>query len=167
MNNNESGEMTGNEPIDLGEGEKPQLEAVVAEDVDKVVKYNKDALKIFARKKFGFELDLSQHISIIKGDLVKRCQIKLGQILADPLTDEETRGRIEKIIPLYVRHPNNGRVFAASPALLARMDMIPCNKQGVALRQGHYHIPQPKPSFRKNSKNETERFAAGLENEIS
>lgn len=160
-------ELTGNEPIDLGEGKKPELEPVVPEDVDKIMKYNKDALRVFAVKKFGFNLDLSQHIAIIKGELVKKAQVALGIILQDSSTDEETREAIEKVIPMYVKHPKTGRVFASSPSLLKRLDLIPCTKEGRALRPNEYFIPKPKPIYKDNSRSEMERMAAGMESQIT
>ncbi len=159
-------ELTGNEPIDLGEGGKQELEAVVPEDVDKIMRFNKDALRSYAVRKFGFNLDLSQHIAIIKGELVKKAQISLGIILQDENTDDSVREAIEKVIPMYVKHPVNGRVYDSSPELLKRADLIPCTKDGRALRSNEYYIPQPKPQFKSNSGNEMERMAAGMENQI-
>jgi hypothetical protein len=159
-------ELTGNEPIDLGEGAKEKWEPVVAEDVDKVGKLNKDALRVFALKKFGFSLDLSQHIAIIRGNLVKKCLISLGEMLQDEDTDAITRQAIEKVIPMYMKHPINGRVFNSSPALLKRLDLIPCTKEGMPLRANEYYIPENKPQHKINSKNEMERMAAGMERQI-
>lgn len=159
-------ELTGNEPIDLGEGRKTEMEPVVPEDVDKIGKINKDALRVFASKKFGINLDLSQHIGIIRGELIKRCLISLGEILQDDDVDDLTRKAIEKVVPMWVKHPINGRVFASSPALLKRLDLIPCTKDGRPLRANEYYIPEPKPQFKPGSKNEMERMAAGMENQI-
>lgn len=159
-------ELTGNEPIDLGEGAKTYLEPVVAADVDKVGKLNKDALRVFALKKFGFSLDLSQHIAIIRGNLVKKCLISLGEILQDEDTDDITREAIEKVVPMFVKHPVHGRVFASSPELLKRLDLIPCTKEGVPLRANEYYIPVAKPQHQTNSRSELERVAAGMETQI-
>ncbi len=162
----DSNELTGNEPIDLGEGKKPELEPVVPEDVDKLMKFNKDALRSFAVRKFGFNLDLSQHIAIIKGDMIKKCQIALGIILQDANVDDSVREAIEKVIPMYVKHPINGRVYDSSPDLLKRADLIPCTKEGRPLRSNEYYIPEPKPQYKGNSRSEMERMASGMESQI-
>ncbi len=159
-------ELTGNEPIDLGEGKAVELEKVLPEDVDRIMKFNKDALRVFAVKKFGFNLDLSQHIAIIRGELVKKAQVALGIILADVDLDDETREAIEKVIPMYVKHPINGRVFDSSPDLLKRLDLIPCTKDGRPLRANEYYIPAPKPQYKAGSRSEMERVASGMEKEI-
>lgn len=160
-------ELTGDEPIELGEGRGAELEAVLPEDVDKIMKFNKDALRVYASKKFGFNLDLSQHIAIIRGEIVKKAMIALGMILQDKNTDDSVREAIEKVIPMYVKHPKNGRVYDSSPALLKRLDLIPCSKEGVPLRADEYYIPQPKPSYKNNSGSEMERVAAGMETQIT
>lgn len=161
-------DMTGKEPIDLGEKRAGELEkeAVLPEDVDKIMKFNKDALRVYAFKKFGFNLDLSQHIAIIRGELVKKAQIALGIILQDSSTDEATREAIEKIIPMYVKNGKTNRVFASSPELLKRQDLIPCTKEGIPLRANEYYIPAPKPQFKGDSRNEMERLHAGMEQQI-
>ena len=163
----EPGNMTGREPIDLGEGKVGEKkEAVLPEDIDKIMKFNKDALRVYALNKFGFSLDLSQHIAIIRGELVKKAQIALGIILQDASTDEATREAIEKIIPMFVKHPKTGRVYDSSPELLKRLDLIPCTKNGTPLRSNEYYIPAPKPAYRSNSQSEMERMAAGMEKQI-
>lgn len=158
---------TANGPIGMGEGVKPELEKVFPEDVDKVNRMNKDALRVFAAKKFGFSLDLSGHIAMIKGDIVKKCLIALGQILQDDDIDDSTREAIEKVIPMFVKHPVNGRVFASSPQLLKRNDLIPCTKEGRPLKANEYYIPAPKPRFRPGSQHEMERVSAGMESQIT
>lgn len=160
--------LTGNEPIELGE-RKPgeaRKEAVVPEDVEKIMKFNKDALRTYALKKFGFNLDLSQHIAIIRGELVKKAQIALGIILQDSSTDDSMREAIEKIIPMFVKHPKTGRVFDSSPELLKRQDLIPCTSNGTPLRANEYYIPVPKPAFKGDSRHEMERMHAGMETQI-
>ncbi len=159
-------DMTGKEPIELGEGRAPKKEEVLPEDVDKIGKMNKDALKVFAWRKLGINLDLSQHIGIIRGELIKKSQIALGIILQDTSIDDSTRDAIEKIIPMYVKHPRTGRVFDSSPELLKRNDLIPCTREGVPLRQNEYYLPVPTPQFKGSSKNEMERMAAGMEKQI-
>lgn len=166
MESDESRELTGDEPIELGEGKKPELEPVVPDDIDKIGKFNKDALRTFAVRKFGFNLDLSLHIAIIRGDLVKKCMINLGMMLQDKDTNDEVREAIEKVIPMYMKNPKNGRVFDSTPDLLKRTDLIPCTKEGRPLRSNEYFIPQPKPAYKKDSRSEMERMAAGMESQI-
>lgn len=159
-------DLDGTEPIEMGEGKKREREPVLPEDIDKLCKMNKDAMAVYAMKKFGIDVDLSSHLVIIRGDLVKKSQIALGQILADPETDPSLREAIEKVIPLFVKNIKTNRVFDASPSLLKRMDLQPCTKEGVPLRQGEYYIPAPKKSFRRDSRNEMERLASGMEDQI-
>ncbi len=143
-----------------------ELEAVLPEDIEKIGKLNKDALSNFAQKKFGFKPNLLKHILVIRGELVMKCQVALGEIAEDEYCDEETRLAIEKVIPRWLKHPKNGRINPASPALLKRGDLIPCTKEGRPLRSHEYFIPEDKPANNPNSKNEMERMAAGMERQI-
>lgn len=153
--------------FEMGEGKgKVKLEPVLPEDVDKIGKLNKDALAGFALKKFGYKLNLLKHISILRGELVMKCLVGLGEIAEDEYTSEETRLAIEKVIPRYLKHPINGRVNPASPALLKRGDLIPCTKEGKPLRSHEYYIPDDKPVNNPGSLNEMERVAAGMERQI-
>jgi hypothetical protein len=161
-------DMTGKEPIELGErrSDAVKKESVLPEDIDKIMKLNKDALRVYALKKLGINLDLSQHIAIIRGDIVKRAQVALGIILQDSSTDESTRKEIEKIIPMYVKNNKTNRVFDSSPELLKRQDLIPCTKEGIPLKANEYYIPVSRPRFKGNSRNELERMYAGMEQQI-
>ncbi len=156
-----------NKEFGMSEGKgKIKLEPVLPEDIDKVCKANKDALATFAKKKFGYKPNLLKHISIIRGELVMKCQVALGEIAEDEYTDEETRLAIEKVIPRWLKHPVNGRVNPASPQLLKRSDLIPCTKEGKPLRSHEYYIPEDKPTMNPNSKNEMERLASSMERQI-
>lgn len=166
MENRGQETLTGQEPIELGEGKNMELVPVEAEDIDRITKLNKDALRVFAYKKFGINLDLSSHIIVIRGDLIKKCQIALGIILEDPETDEETKAAIGKVVPRYVKNPKNKRVFDATPALLKRDDLVPCDEDGTPLKASEYFIPEAKPAFNSGSKSEMERLAAGMETQI-
>jgi hypothetical protein len=119
--------------IELGEGKAPALEPCVAEDIDKIARVGKDALRIFASKKFGYSLDCGGHIKHLRADLTKRVQIALNMIIDKPGASDEEKKAIEKVIPRYLLHPVNKRVNGATPALLARGDLIPCTKEGVPL----------------------------------
>lgn len=166
MENREQSTLTGEEPIELGEGKALELEAVVPEDVDKITKLNKDALRVFAYKKFGFNLDLSSHIVVIRGELIKKCQIALGIILEDPETDDETKEAIGKVVPRFVKNPKNKRVFQSTPALLKRTDLLPCDEDGRPLMASEYFIPEIKPAYNPSSGSEMERIASGMESQI-
>ncbi len=151
----------------MGEGKgKIKLVAVLPEDIDKIGKLNKDALASFAIKKFGYKLNLLKHITMLRGELVMKALVALGEIAEDEYCDEETRVAIEKVVPRWLKHPVNGRVNAASPQLLKRGDLIPCTKEGKPLRSHEYYIPDDKPANNPGSQNEMERVAAGMERQI-
>ena len=152
--------------FEMGEGAKPKLEAVLPEDIEKIGKLNKDALQALAKKKFGYSLNLLKHIGILRGELIMKAQVALGEIAADEYCDEEVRQAIERVVPSYLKHPKNGRVNPASPQLLKRGDLIPCTKDGTPLRSHEYYIPSDKPNNNPNSTNEMERIAAGMERQI-
>jgi hypothetical protein len=151
----------------MGEGKgKQELEVVVAEDINNIGKMNKDTLSVFAKKKFGYNINLLKHIGILRGELIMKAQVSLGEIAADEYCDEETREAIEKVIPQYLKHPVNGRINPATPMLLRRNDLIPCTKDGRPLRPNEYYIPSDKPQFNTQSSNEMERITAGMERQI-
>jgi hypothetical protein len=126
--------------IELGEGKAPALEPCVAEDIDKIARVGKDALRIFASKKFGYSLDCGGHIKHLRADLTKRIQIALNMIIDKPGATDEEKAAIEKVIPRYLLHPTNKRVFGATPELLTRPDMIPCTKDGKPLEMPEEEI---------------------------
>ncbi len=153
--------------FDMGEGKgKVTLAPVEPDDIVKIGKLNKDALASFALKKFGYKLNLLKHITVLRGELVLKAQVALGEITEDEYCDDETRMAIEKVIPKYLKHPVNGRINPASPQLLKRTDLIPCTKEGKVLRSHEYYIPVDKPSNNPGSQNEMERLAAGMERQI-
>lgn len=159
--------MEDNKEFGMGEGKgKQALEGVLPEDIDKIGKLNKDALAIFAKKKFGYNVNLLKHIGIIRGELIMKAQVALGEIAADEYCDDATLAAIEKVIPQYLKHPVNGRINPASPMLLKRMDLIPCTKDGRTLRPNEYYIPEDKPQFDSRSSNEMERITAGMERQV-
>jgi len=128
-----SGEAGDKNGIELGEGKAPALELCVAEDVDLIAKVNKDGLRAFAKKKFGYNLDLGGHIKHLREELTKKVQVALNIIIDKPDATDEEKEAIEKVIPRYLLHPVNKRINQATPELLARGDMIPCTKDGVPL----------------------------------
>lgn len=153
--------------IGMGEGKRIKLENVLPEDIEKLGKLNKDALSTYAQKKFGYKPNLLKHILVIRGELVLKAQVALGEIAADEYTDDETRLEIEKVVPSYLKHPINDRVNPATPQLLKRGDLIPCTKDGKPLRSHEYYIPEAKPTMNPGSKHEMERIAAGMERQIA
>ncbi len=158
---------TPTDQFSMGEGKgKVTLALVEPEDIIKIGKLNKDALAGMALKKFGYKLNLLKHITVLRGELVLKAQVALGEIAEDEYCDEETRLAIEKVIPQYLKHPINGRINPASPQLLKRTDLIPCTKQGKVLRSHEYYIPEARPQNNSNSNNEMERLAAGMERQI-
>jgi hypothetical protein len=159
--------MAKDDVFEMGEGKKPELEPVAPEDIEKIGKLNKEALAVLAKKKFGLTLNLLKHIGIIRGELIMKAQVALGEIAADEYCDEETRIAIEKIIPRYLKHPKNGRVNSSTPQLLKRGDLIPCTADGTPLRSHEYYIPDDKPKNNPNSNTEMERVAAGMERQIA
>jgi hypothetical protein len=145
----------------MKEGEKGYKEPCVAEDMDKIGKLNKDALAIFAKKKFNIYINRGTNISILRGDLVKRVQVALGMIIEDPNINETQRRAIEKVIPRYLMHPKNGRIFAATPALLLRHDMIPCTEQGEPI-----FVQQPVVAKDDPASDELNRLSLDLERQV-
>ncbi len=159
--------MANGKEFGMGEGKgKVKLVDVLPEDIDKIGKLNKDALAALALKKFGYKLNLLKHISVLRGELVLKAQVALGEIAEDEYTDDETRIAIEKVIPRFLKHPINGRINPASPQLLKRRDLIPCTKDGKPLRSHEYYIPSDKPVNNPGSQNEMERVMAGMERQI-
>jgi len=156
----------GKDGFEMGEGKGIKLQPVLAGDIDKIGKMNKDTMSGFALKKFGYKINLLKHIGILRGELIMKAQVALGEIAEDEYTDDETRLAIEKVIPRYLKHPVNGRVNPASPQLLKRGDLIPCTQNGTPLRSHEYYIPDDKPVNNPNSRNELERVAAGMERQI-
>ncbi|MCP4257972.1 MAG: hypothetical protein GY774_10660 [Planctomycetes bacterium] len=154
-----------NEEFGMGEGKGKQLfEPCVPEDVDKIAKSNKDTLRIFAKKKFGHNLDCGQHLNLIRKDLTRRVQVALGQIIDDPDTDEAVRRAIERKIPRFLLHPVNRRVNPASAELLKRTDLIPCDKDGIPI--SNFITQEELKAETKNNgdaTNELQRLAAGME----
>jgi hypothetical protein len=145
----------------MSEGGKVYKEPCVAEDMDKIGKLNKDALAVFAKKKFNINIDRGTNISILRGDLVKKVQIALNLRVADPEIGATERAQIEKVIPRFVMHPKNHRIFDATEALLLRNDMIPCEEDGTPI----YHYAMPVKEKRK-PRNELDRLSLDLERQI-
>jgi hypothetical protein len=155
-----------NDEFEMSEGKAVALEAVEPGDIEKVGKLNKDALAIYTTKKFGYKLNLLKHIAILRGEIIMKCQVALGEIAEDEYTDDETRLAIEKVIPMFLKHPKNGRVNPASPTLLIRGDLIPCTKDGTPLKSHEYYIPTNKPVANINAPNEMQRVAAAMERQV-
>jgi hypothetical protein len=145
----------------MKEGEKPGLEPCVAEDMDRIGKLNKDALAIFAQKKFNLSIDRGTNISILRGDLVKKVMVALGMLAEDPNINEVQRAAIERVIPQFLRHPHNHRVFVSTPALLLRHDMIPCDKLGNPV-----HVQQPVVAAKDPASDELARLSLDLERQV-
>ncbi len=150
--------------IDMKEGKGPELPPCVPEDLSKVAKSNKDTLRVFAKKKFGINIDCGSHLKLIRKDLTKRVQVALGHIIDNPDTDDAIKRAIEMKIPRYVLHPVNKRVFEATPALLKRTDLIPCDKEGVPM--GHFEDEEEIAGDDNGGSDELERIAQDLEDKI-
>ena len=145
----------------MKEGNRPALEACVVEDMDKIGRLNKDALAILAKKKFGLNIDRGENISILRGNLVKKVQIALNIRAADPEITEKEKVAIEAVIPKYVRHPINHRIFEATPTLLLRPDMIPCDAEGNPV-----HFQYVPPVKKAPATNELDRLSLDLERQV-
>ena len=151
--------------IEMGEGAgKKGVSPCVPEDIDMIAKSNKDALRVFAKKKFSINLDCGQHLNKIRLDLTKRVQVALGQIIDDPNIDEAIKMAIERRIPRYLLHPVNKRVFDASPYLLKRTDLIPCDKAGVPL--AHFNEQEEVDEDDNDGSDELDRLTQDKQEEI-
>jgi hypothetical protein len=115
---------------------KRKLEPCTTEDLDKIRRANKDTLRVFAKKKFGVDLDLGTNLNILREALTRKVQIALNIIIENPKCSPEVKKKIESRIPRWLKHPINGRVNQASPQLLKRHDMIPCTEDGTPI-----HMP--------------------------
>ena len=134
------------EPEEVGEAE---LEEVLLEDIGKLGRYKMVQLEFYASKKLGYVVDTSFGLQVIKAKLIAKARIKLGQLTADddPTGDDCLSKRVERIIPRYVKHPVNGKVFESSPALVANIKksgLIPCTKDGRRLKSHEYFVPSPR-----------------------
>ncbi len=145
----------------MKEGEKPTFEPCVAEDMDKIGKLNKDALAVFAKSRFNLNIDRGMNISILRGDLVKKVMVALGMLAADPNINAVQKAAIQAVIPRYLMHPVNHRVFEATPALLKRHDMIPCTKEGAPV-----HVQQPVVIANDPASDELNRLSLDLERQV-
>ncbi len=150
--------------IDMKEGKGKSLEVCVPEDLNKIAKSNKDTLRVFAKKKFDISLDCGKHLTLIRKDLTKRVQVALGHIIDDPDTDEAIKKAIGMKIPRYLLHPVNKRVFDATPALLERIDLVPCDKEGTPLAL--FEEAEEVTEDDNDGSDELERIAQDLEKEI-
>lgn len=116
------------------EGNGDELVKCVPGDLDMIQKAKKDALGVFAKKKFGYDPDLgAMHIKELREELTKKVKVALNIIIDKPGTPEAEKKAIEKVIPKYLLHPVNKRVNPVTPELLARKDMIPCTQNGTPL----------------------------------
>lgn len=88
----------------------------------------KDDLSAYALAEHGVELDLTKPIKDLR-EYVASMDDKKAKKQGQTQDDEE------KEVPLstHLKHPVNGRVYEATPALRARKDMLPCNAKGKAV----------------------------------
>ncbi len=150
-----------NDNFGMKEGGRPPLEPCVIEDMDKIGRLNKDALAILAKKKFNLNIDRGENISILRGNLVKKVQIALNIRAADPEIDAKEKVAIQAVIPQYVKHPVNLRIFEATPTLLLRPDMIPCDVDGNPV-----HFQYVPPVKKAVATNELDRLSLDLERQV-
>lgn len=105
-----------------------------------VEEMTKNELAEFAMAKFGVELDLTQK----KDELLKLVKDKMGDSSGededkgdkpDPVKSAAgKKGKAKKDdVISYLKHPKNGRVYVLTEHLVARGDMLACDKDGTLL----------------------------------
>lgn len=85
-------------------------------DIDRATK---DELSEYAREKLRTELNMGKRIAELRADV----RSLVEEAVEGPTEDGKPR-------PQYVRNPETGFVFEATPILLARKDLIPCDAEG-------------------------------------
>lgn len=91
-------------------------------DVVNIDDMDKDQLEQFALAKHGVELDKRQKLSSLQTIVKKLEEGNSG--------DGGESKPAAPAGPSFLRHPTNHRVYKTTPLLLARGDMIGCNKDG-------------------------------------
>lgn len=82
----------------------------------------KDDLAEYALGQYGVELDKRKKIETLRAEVQA-----LGEKGAAPKAEPEAATSANAA---YLKHRKNGRVFVATPALIKRGDMIPCDAKG-------------------------------------
>lgn len=107
---------------------------VTIKDVDKVKKMTKDQLKKYANQPctFNYVIDATRPLNHLRNEIVGRIKVRMGE----ELEAKEKRGitvskdEKDKMKLGYLLNPANHRWFVATPALLRRVDFVPCDEKG-------------------------------------
>lgn len=90
---------------------------------DNIEEMNKDELEEVARK-FGKEIDKRRKLEDIRKDVL--------ELVPKDKQNAEVKEKTnpENMVAMYLKHPVTGFVFNATDILMARGDLIKCDKDG-------------------------------------
>ena len=88
-----------------------------------VAKMKKDELALYAIAEHGVELDLAKPVKELREYVTALDEKKAGKGVPDKEDEEKPESS-------HLKQPVNGRVYPSTPALRARKDLIPCDKNG-------------------------------------
>ena len=94
-------------------------------DEKTVAEMKKDELALYAIAEHGVELDLAKPVKELREFVASLDEKKAGKV-----ADKEDEKKPESS---HLKHPVNGRVYPSTPALRARKDLIPCDKNGKSV----------------------------------
>lgn len=121
------------------------------EDVEKILEASKDELKIYAQR-LGIKLDFNKKTKILILTVITALKKKLNM----PLEDGE-EGSADTVVSKieYLKHPVHGGIFKATPILLRKKGMIPCDEEGNEIEGLSLEVDEPKklvtmPAFSQN-----------------
>ena len=86
---------------------------------------NKDELSEYARSEHGVELDMTKKVNDLRSEVAALDMDKFSKTQPVAQATQEV-----SVSSPFLRHPVNGRVYATTPELAKRGDMIPCDKDG-------------------------------------
>lgn len=93
---------------------------------ENIAEMKKDSLADYALSEHGVELDMTKKKDDLVAEVTALDAAKAGKA---PKADAEPVAST----PGYLRHPVNLRVYLATPELLKRTDMVPCDKDGKSV----------------------------------
>ncbi|MBF0256026.1 MAG: hypothetical protein HQL47_06115 [Gammaproteobacteria bacterium] len=82
---------------------------------------DKDELELFAKQQYGADVDKRKSLENLRDQVSKLAGLGLSN-KAEPAAPTGQ--------PEWLKNPTNGRVFKATPLLLRRTDLLPCDESG-------------------------------------
>ena len=92
-----------------------------------VAEMKKDDLAEYALSEHAVELDMTKPVKTLREEVAALDDKKAGKDSGKKSAEKPA------VKAAYLRHPDNGRVYPATKALLARGDMSPCDENGNSL----------------------------------